>query len=485
MAEERIHTGVPGLDEILHGGLVARRTYLVVGGTGTGKTVLSLQWLREGYQRGETALYITLAEPASEVVRNVAGFGWSLEGIGMLDLSPTGGPEEAGLGEYHVFSPGEVERVPVWQAIYQALQEKRPQRVVIDSVTQLRHLSTDEYQFRKQILGLVAFLNRAGCTSLLTFEPSELDQDTSVALAVDGVIRLQKEVSSQRVIDLRSIQVEKLRGSDYMSGLHPMRITARGIVVFPHRVEEADGGRPGAERLASGIPELDELLGGGIESGTTTLISGPSGAGKTTLGMQFLTQGAAHGRPALGCVFEESPAFVLSRCRVLGMPVDELQARGALRLVQVNPLQLYPDEFLSLIRKAIETEGCRLVMVDSVRGYQLAMEQFGSLTTHLHNLVTYLNRNGATTFLINEVENITGDLQFSELGISYLVDNGLFLRYAEVDGRVIRVVGCLKKRLGDFQPELRPLSITSEGLRVGGPLKGLRGLLTGVPERAN
>ncbi|RME80038.1 MAG: recombinase RecA [Caldilineae bacterium] len=483
MEATRIPTGIPALDEILRGGLVASRSYLIVGETGTGKTVLSLQWLLDGVRRGERCLYITLAEPAGEVARNVAGFGWNLEGLGILDLTPADDPTELAGDEYHVFPPSEVEQTPTWRHIYQELEEKKPDRLVIDSVTQLRYLSSDEYQFRKHILALVAYLNRVGCTSFLVFEPSLLDRETSVALAVDGVIRLRRELSAGRVIDLRSIQIEKLRGSDYLSGLHPMRIASKGIEVFPHRVSQTGDSPPGSLQLASGIAGLDAMLHGGIYSGTTTLISGPAGVGKTTLGMQFLTQAASKGLPAVLFTFEESAASVIARSRAVGMPVDALLQSGKLRVCRLNPMQLYPDELLEWVKKMVEEEHVRAVMVDSLRGYQLAMEQFGNMDAHLFNLVTYLNSRDVFTLLINEVEHITGDVRFTEIGVSYLIDDGLLLRYAEIEAKIVRVIGCLKKRSGAYEPELRPYTITPDGLHVGEPLTGLHGLLTGVPER--
>jgi len=410
--------------------------------------------------------------------------GWQLEGIELLDLTPTG--EADGNGEeYQVFSPSEVEQVAVWQAIYRAVSEKQPQRLVIDSVTQLRYLSTDEYQFRKKILGLVSFLNKSECTSLLSFEISELEREASVGLAVDGLIRLRAEVSPSRVIGLRSIQVEKFRGSDFISGLHPMRITVDGIRVFPHRIEPIGGHHPTVGLLSSGILELNELIGGGLEFGTTTIISGPSGVGKTTLGVAFLKSAIALGKRAVLFTFEEAVESILIRSRGVGMPLEKVLEAGTLKIVRLNPMEQYPDEFLGKVRAVVEQEGFELVMIDSLRGYQLEMEQFGTPLDHIRNLVHYLNRHGVTSFLVNEVEFITGGMRTTELAVSHLADNIILLRYAEYAGRVIKVIACLKKRLGDFQPDLRELRITGQGIQVGDKLEKLRGVLTGVPEYAD
>jgi circadian clock protein KaiC len=479
--EERMPTGIPGLDEAVHGGLIMQNSYLIVGGPGTGKTILSFQWLLEGVRRGESALYITLAEPGGKIERNVRSFGWRLEGIEMVDLTPPAANSNSPEAEYQVFHPSEVERTPVWQGIYDAVEKHKPTRLVIDSITQLRYLSTDEYQFRKQMLSLVSFLGACGCTSFLVFEPNEMERETSVALAVDGIIRLHREVSPNRVIGLRSIEVQKLRGSDFMSGLHQMRIGAQGVSIFPHRVEKPGEVKPGEKLLSTGIPHLDDLLGGGLESGTTTIVTGPAGAGKSTLGMKFLSRSVAAGDPVVLYAFEESAQSIVKRCEGVGMPVREMIDAGTLSIVRINPMELYPDEFLGMVREAVEREGRRVVMVDSLRGYELAMEEFGTMVANISNLVTYLNGRGVTTLLINEVENITGDLKATEFAVSYVADNIILMRYAEYNSRVIKIIACLKKRLGTFEPELRELHITSEGIGVSEKLENLRGILTGVP----
>lgn len=338
MIGKKLSTGVAGLDEILHGGFLEARSYLVVGNGGTGKTVLSLQWLLEGARLGESSLYITLAEAGGEIEQNASSFGWNLEAIELYDLSPSGDALELDEGEYHVFAPSEVEQAPLWHAIYEAIEEKRPKRLVIDSITQLRYLSTDEYQFRKNILGLVAFLNRSGCTSLLAFEPSEMERETSVALAVNGIVRLQADISVGRAIGLRSIRVEKLRGSSFMSGVHPMRITSHGVVVYPHRVETPQETQLGRVMIQSGISRLDELLGGGLESGTTTILSGPSGVGKSTLSVQFLVEAAKRGSRGIFYTFEESINSIVTRSRGIGLPTDEMVANGTIKIVRVNPM---------------------------------------------------------------------------------------------------------------------------------------------------
>lgn len=480
----RQSTGVDGLDEILGGGLPSSQTYVLLGEPGSGKTILSLQWLLAGLEGGDACTYLTLGEPGGNLARNVMGFGWDLSCLGLVDLSAQG--ETAPDGEYHVFPPSEVEHGGIWRSIYGAIREYVPKRLVIDSVTQLRYLSTDDYQFRKHLHGLVAFLNGRGCTTFFLFEPSELQHAVSVGLAVDGIIRLHRSVSAGMATGLRSVQVEKLRGSDFLSGLHAMRITSDGIKVFPHRIEDVGHGSPGRGVLSSGVAEIDALLGDGIDIGAATLLTGPSGVGKSSLGMQFLLNSAEFGRPAIMYTFEETVESVLYRSRSLGQPVDALLEDGSLSIVPINAMELYPDEFLARVRESVERDGVSTVMVDSLRGYELAMAEFGMPKAHIHNLVSYLNRKGVTVVLINEVENITGlDLRATDLGVSHLADTIVLLRYAEYAGQVIKLIGCLKRRLGSFQPELRRLSIEANGISASEQLRGLQGLLTGIPSFIN
>lgn len=481
---QRVPTHVPGLDEVLYGGLIRDHSYLLVGAAGTGKTITTLQWLAGGAREGEDSLYITLAEPVRTVMQNVESFGWDLSAVGLLDLNPAKEARDAAqqdTSEYSIFPPSEVERGPAWERIYEAIRERQPQRVVIDSLTQLRYLSADEYQFRKQVLALVLFLHENGCTTLITFEPSELEREASVALAVDGIIKLRMEISPHRMIGARSVEVTKLRGSNFMSGFHPMRFTPSGIAVYPHRVEEPSDRQPAQEQLTSGIANLDGLLGGGLDSSTTTIFSGPCGVGKSTLGMQFLIEAVRKGQRAVVYAFEESPHSILARCRALGMPVDAMQDSDALKMVRVNPMELYPDEFLWMLRCAVEDESRQVVMIDSLRGYHLAMEEFGSSVAHVYNMVTYLNRMQVTSILINEVEEITGGSRATDIGVSYIADAIVLLRYAEYEGRVIKVIACLKKRHGAFDSALRELEITPGGIEVGQELTRLRGILTGTP----
>lgn len=481
MKNNRIATGIDGLDEIMHGGFLPASSYLVVGGPGTGKTILALQTFNEAVKRGARCLYFTFAEPEETIRKNAAAFGWDLAGVTFVDFTGDGQGDTLN-GEYSVFPPAEVEKEPVWQRIYQALEEHQPDRVAIDSATFLHYLSTDPYQYRKQTQKLINRLGTRGCISLFLYEPEELRKDVALSLAVDGVLSIRNTISEAKITEIRTLEIQKMRGSSFLSGRHPLRITSRGITLWPHRIERMKSIDFARKKICSGIEGLDDLLHGGISSGTCTLITGPSGVGKSTLGAQFLTVAARTGSKAALYTFEEGTASILNRCNGVGINLErEIEQKNILAR-EVNPLELYPDEFLEIIRNDVEVNGVDVVMLDSLRGYNLVMAEFGNLVANMQNLITFLRGRKVTIFLISEVEKLTGEVMITDLGVSYLSDNVLMLRYAEFNGAIIKVISCLKKRLTDFEPELRELKITGQGILIGERLEHLRGLLTGVPQ---
>lgn len=481
--ETRQSTGIPGLDAIFLGGLIPRRSYLISGSAGTGKTILSIQWLLKGRALGENCLYISLIERQDDIESNIHNFGWSLENIEVVELIKMNSDQEEAFEEYHIFPPDEIELSEIWADIYKHVKEKKPDRLVIDCASQLRFLSTDTFQFRKRIFGLLKFLNKRNVTTLMIFDPLEIESDSSVTLAVDGVIRMRMQESPGFLTGLRYIEIEKMRGSDFLSGYHPFRITNSGIHIYPHKIEKKNNNKKilkSKDLIGSGIQHLDEMLCGGLQEGTTTIISGGTGIGKSTLATQYLVHSAEQGLQGLIIMFEESEEFLTYRCRQLGMPIDQLLKDNMIKLIKINPIEYYPDELLLLVRYQIKKWNVKVVMIDSVHSYIFAMKEFGENTviSHLHNLLSYLKRKYITTFLVNEVESIAGDLSVTEYGLSHFGDNIIILRFAERLGEILKIIVCLKTRLGNFQSESRVFNITKNGITVSEKVQIVRGLLS-------
>lgn len=470
----RINSGVSGLDEVLRGGFIKGRAYLVRGGPGTGKTILGLHFLAAGARGGERCMFITLGEPAEQLRQNGAALGLGLERVHFLDLSPT--PEFfADAGSYDIFSPAEVELEPTTRRIVGEIEAFKPQRVFLDAMTQFRYLSAEPFHFFKQVLSFLRFLVAQGATVVFTSEGSPSAPDEDLQFMADGVIALDATPRG------RSLSVAKFRGSAFLDGWHALRLGDAGMEIFPRLVPELPGADATAEQLSSGVAELDELLHGGIERGTVTIVSGPSGVGKTTLCLQILTEAAGRGESAIAYTFEESAEMIRRRCEAINLQVRPLLARGTLSLQQIEPLRFSPGEFYRLVLRDIEAKAARTVMIDSIAGFRLALHG-EDLVSDLHALCRELRNRGMTVLLVDEVESITGDFQATEAGLGYLADNIIFLRYLEVRGGLRKAIGVLKKRLGDFEKTLREIDITSSGIKVGKPLTNLRGILTGTPE---
>lgn len=467
----RCSTGIPGLDEVLSGGLVPNRAYLVRGGPGCGKTTLGFHFLSEGAKNGDECLFITLGEPEGELRANAAAQQFDLTDIHFLDLSPNA-DFFTQMQSYDIFSPAEVEREPITQQILDQISEIQPKRVFLDAMTQFRFLASDDFQFRKQVLSFLRFLVEQGSTVLFTSEGSLSNPDDDLQFMSDGVIHLQS--TSQG----RSINVSKFRGSDFRSGSHVIRLTNHGMDIFPRLLPEMHTQPFTQEIISSGIPEMDELLHGGFERGTITLLTGPTGVGKTTLGLQFMKEAAGRGERSVVYTFEEAQETLLRRCDAVNIPARTMIERGTLAVVPIEPLHFSPDEFARIVRKEVEERQAQIVMIDSIAGYRVSLRG-EDIVTHLHALCKYLQNMGVAVLLINEIASITGDFQVSDLNISYLSDNIVFLRYLELRGEIHKTIGVLKKRLSNFERTLREIEVSRYGIKVGKPLTGLQGILTG------
>ncbi|MGQ9675545.1 MAG: ATPase domain-containing protein [Chloroflexota bacterium] len=471
---DRLSTGVPGLDEVLHGGFIPQRAYMVRGRTGTGKTTLGAHYLAAGAANSEKALFVTFSESEAEIRRDAEERGIDLKNVDCLDLSPTAEPFTQ-MQTYNVFEPAEVEREPTTRAILERVEAVKPRRVFVDALTQFRYLTRDVFAFRRQVLSFLRYLVDQGATVLFSSEYSPETPDDDLQFISACIIDLAATAQE------RTVGVIKYHGSDYQSGRHALRLTDRGMVVYPRLVPEAYRRAFAAELLPSGVPELDELLGGGIGRGSVVVISGPSGVGKTSIGLQFAKEAAGRGERSVVYSFEESVDSIIRRSEGINMPVKAMVSHGTLALVPIEPLRYVPDEFASIVREEVEQRQATTIMLDSTRGYTLSLRG-EDLIAHLHALARYLSNRNVTTLLISETEYITGEFRATEAGISYLADDIIFLRYFEYGGELHKAIGVLKKRTGDFEKSLRELAITRYGIKVGKPMTGFQGILRGVPQ---
>jgi len=456
---ERISTGIAGLDEILGGGLLARRRYLVRGGPGLGKTTIGLSFLTAG--DGERALFIGFQEPEAELRANAATVGIDTSAVDFLSLAPT---EEffTQAEAYDVFAASDVEQVPLVNAVMEAVERTQPDRVFIDSLTQLRFVSADVAQFRKQVMSFLRFLSDRGATVLFTSESTREAPDDDLQFIADGIIDLQRTPASAR------LAVAKFRGSGYLRGAHQFRIDGGGFHLHTSRLppprQLVD---IAAAQLPSGNAELDRMLHGGLEAGTVTLLTGPSGIGKSTIAGLFAVEAARTGRPAAVYQFEEEMNGWVGRLRALGVDVDSPLGEGQLSLEQVEPLRYMGAEFTNMVSRRVEEEGLELVVIDSVAGFELALGGEEDVKRPLHAFVKTLSRLGVTVVLVNENHAAVGDLKISERDISYIADNVIYLCYVQAGDSLARVIGIMKKRLSGFDERRHEFEITTGGIRIG------------------
>ncbi|MEA2718186.1 MAG: circadian clock protein KaiC [Candidatus Eremiobacteraeota bacterium] len=471
-APPRAPTGITGLDEVLHGGYVTRRTYLLTGPPGGGKTTIGWHFLTAGVAAGERVLFITLGESEAELIENAEYSGFETRGVTFCDLSPTADLFEDARS-YDIFPASEVELEPTTQRLMQAVRDTRPARVFIDSMTALRYLFKDSAEFRRQTLAFLRYIKEQGGCVLMTSEASDDAPDDDLRFLSDGVIQVGP---SERA---RILSVAKFRGSDYRPGEHTLRLDAAGATVYPRLMPDAYSENFKADRLGWGIPELDAMSHGGLERGTVTLISGPSGVGKTTLGAQFMKAAAACGERSVIYTFDERAATLTERCESVNIPVTEMIDAGRLAIVAVEALKFSSDEFANLVRRDVEDNGTKIVMIDSISGYRMSVSD-EALNERLHALCRYLQNVGVTVILINELLNIA-EFKITDVGITYLADNVILMRYVErrngAYAEMGRVLGVLKKRLSGFETTMRSFELTPAGVVIGAPVAHMAGLL--------
>jgi circadian clock protein KaiC len=477
-AQSRLGTGCAGLDGILEGGFPANRLYLVEGDPGTGKTTLALQFLLEGARRGEPVLYVTLSETKEELTAVARSHGWSLEGVNLHELVP---PEESLKAEaqYTIFHPSEVELGETTRAVVVEVERIQPRRVVFDSLSEMRLLARDPLRYRRQILALKQFFAGRHSTVLLLDDRTSSDSDLQVQSIAHGVLMLE-QLALDYGAERRRLRVSKLRGSSFRGGFHDFTIRTGGVEVFPRLVAAGRRGEFAPEPVASGVAALDALLGGGLDRGTSTLVLGPAGCGKSSLAAHFAAASAARGEPAAAIIFDEGVNTYLSRAAGLGTDLRPQVEAGRLTVQQVDPAELSPGEFAHAVCGAVEG-GARLVIIDSLNGYLQAMPDERFLTAQMHELLTYLNQQGVVTLLVMAQHGFMGAMS-SPVDVSYLADTVVLLRYFEAAGAIRRAISVVKKRTGRHEDTIREMRLSaSRGVEVGEPLKAFRGVLTGVP----
>ena len=474
MDSKRMSTGVEGLDTVLDGGLIKQRNVLVRGTPGAGKTIFGLYFLSAGVEAGETSLFVNLGEPQAYVEETADDFGLATDGIEFHNLSPT--REQFSESEsYSLFESAEVEQPAFIASLRETIDDVEPDRVLLDPITEFRYLTSDERQFRKSILGLLDYLKDLDATVMLTSQAGEEITDEDLQFLADGVITLEASDAS------RAVRVSKFRGSSFRRGRHFYSIDDSGLTVWPTLVPGEQERVVSAGKLSSGIDELDALVGGGIERGTLTILSGPTGVGKTTTGVQFLTESAIHGTKGVLFQFEEAERTIRKRADAIGMPLKEALESGNLTIIELQPDEYTVGEFQGLIREAVQN-GTELVMIDGTQGFKQNLRGLEDPTDELLRAGRYLRAAGVSTLLVNEVHNITGEFRATEERTSNLADNILFLRHVEHHGEMRKVIGALKMRTSGFENTLREFEITPDGIAVGGPLPQLRGILTGTPD---
>lgn len=476
---ERAALGVAGLDDVLQGGLLPGRLYLLDGNPGAGKTTLALQFLLEGVRKGEKCLYVTLSETKEELSAGAASHGWSIEGIEILELIANE-DELTGDAELTMFHPAEVELTQTTRSILEGIEAIHPARMVLDSLSELRLLAQSSLRYRRQILALKQFFIGRKCTVFLLDDRTAEGVDLQLQSIAHGVISLDHRAPAYGRT-LRRLQVVKFRGSDFRSGYHDFAIRQGGLDVFPRLTAAEHGSDFERTPIESGVATLDELLGGGVDRGTSTLLIGPPGSGKSTVSVQYAAAAAARGDHAAIFAFDESRAILLARSKGLGLKIEEGRGPGQILVRQIDPSEISPGEFAQMVRRTVQEDRARVVVIDSLNGYLNAMPEDQFLTAQLHELLSFLNNEGVATFLVIAQSGLVGANMRSPVDASYLADAVVMLRMFEHQGKVKKAISVVKKRSGAHEETIRQIWFDDQGVHVSEPLVHLRGVLTGVP----
>ena len=471
-------TGVPGLDDILGGGLPRNRLYLLQGQPGVGKTTIALQFLLDGARVGENGLYITLSETKEELEEVGRSHGWSLEGIHLFELSSLD-EQLRGETDSTFFHPSEIELNRTTQALLAEVERVKPVRVVFDSLSEMRLLAETPLRYRRQILELKQFFSGKKCTVLLLDDNSSGEKDLQIESVAHGVIGLERTAPAYGVAR-RRLNVHKVRGMKFREGHHDLVIQPGGVKIFPRLVAAEHHAEFRRENFTSNLPALDALLGGGLDRGTSNMFMGPPGTGKSTLAAKFALTAAERGERVLFLCFDETIGTLVNRVAQLGLNITPHLKSGLLQIEQIDPAEISPGEMISRIREGVEQRGTRLVVIDSINGYLNATPDERFLNLQLHELLAYLNQQGVITIMILAQQGLMGNIQ-STVDLTYLADTVLLWRYYEEFGSVKQALSVIKKRSGNHERTIREITVGPGGIQVGLPLTKLQGVMTGVP----
>jgi circadian clock protein KaiC len=472
-----ISTGIAGLDMILCGGLPSNRIYLIDGDPGAGKTTLGLQFLLDGVAQKEKVLYVTLSETRKEVQAVAESHGWDISEVDVFELRSEEQLEVDNQNTF--FHPSEIELGETTKAILDVVQKINPSRVVFDSLSELRLLARESLRYRRQILALKQYFSGKNVTVLMLDDRTSDSGDLDLHSLVHGVVRLE-QLAPEYGGDRRRVRVPKMRGVSFRGGFHDFVLKRGGLQIFPRLIANEFDTKLTAPVLKSGSEQLDQLLGGGIDRGASTLLMGPAGSGKSTISLLYAVKAAEGGEKAAIFVFDEGKRSILKRADALGLDLQKFLDNGMITLQQIDPAELSPGEFVHLACEAVN-QGVRVVVIDSLNGYVNAMPEERFLIIQMHELLSYLNQKGVATLMVVSQHGLLGNMN-SPVDLSYLADTIVLLRYFEAYGEVNKAISVIKKRNGDHEKSIRRLEFTKNGIAVGEPLKNFRGVLAGVPE---
>jgi len=471
-------TGIPGLDQVLNGGFPRHHVYLIQGDPGVGKTTLSLQFLMEGARLGEKGLYITMSETRAELLAVARSHEWNLDSIEIYEQLV--GEQELTTEDSSLFHAAEVELGPAIDRMIAEVDRIKPDRVVIDSLSEIRLLAQSTLRYRKQILALKQFFAGRNITALFLDDRTSETNDMQLQSVPHGVIAMERYTPNYGTAR-RRLEVVKVRGLKFRAGYHDFNILTGGIVVYPRLIAAESPQRLSHTAISSGLGELDAILGGGLDRGTSTLIMGPAGSGKSALASQYLVGAAARGEPASVFIFEETLTTLFRRSESIGLDLKPYVSSGLMNVHQIDPAELQPGEFVQLVRDAVLERKIQLLVIDSLNGYLNAMPEEKYLLLHLHELLTFLGQHGVATIMTFAQHGLLGSHMAASIDISYLADCVVVLRYYEAHGTVSKAISVIKKRSGYHEATIRTLQITSDGVLVGPALRQFRGVLQGTP----